>query len=464
MFFKVKKFIYEENLINENETVILGLSGGADSATLFDIFKKLSAEINFKIIAVHINHNLRDAESLRDENFVRQLCERSNITLEVFSVDLKKYASKNKMSTEEAGRFYRYECFKKIFDLHNGDKIATAHNKNDQAETLLMRIFRGTGAKGLGGINPQTGNIIRPLLYCERTEILNYCTENNLEYVEDSTNSESVYTRNKIRLELLPHIEENFNQNIIENLSNLADLLREEDNYFENKMHKLFQEIVVIKNKMMYIDIVMLENLDIVLMKRLLRFAIHKFSGSIKDISHRNIADILNLIKNRTGKTLNLPSKLTAQIEYGNLIFYFEHDLQDSEFSYLLEMDKVQYIKELNQYISIGFKKLDFDSNKCLNLCTKIYSYDTIKSGVHLRTRKPRDIIKLKTGTKKIKDVFIDDKIPKNQRNNIPLLADGDNIIWIMHGKHRESALYKDIKGKEIYVQIWEDFKSERDC
>ena len=243
------KTIYKHNLINKNDHIIVGVSGGADSICLLHFLYNIKDDFNLKITAVHINHCMRGKESDEDNQFVVDFCNSINIPVKVFSFDIYAKSKEDNLSIEEAGRKYRYYAFNKVLKDENATKIAIAHNKDDNAETMIMRFFRGTGIKGLSGISYKRDNIIRPLLDCLRIDIENYCNKNNLSYRNDSTNSMDIYTRNKIRLNLLPNIKNNFNPNIIDTLSNMAQNFADENNFLDNLANSYFKDCLIEKNK-----------------------------------------------------------------------------------------------------------------------------------------------------------------------------------------------------------------------
>ena len=211
---KILETIKKFNLIANGDKLVLGVSGGPDSISMLDILNKIrldnTIKLNFKLVVVHINHMIRE-EAKEDELYVKKYCEKNNIEFYSKSIDVKKLANTNKIGTEEAGRNVRYEFFNEILEKTSSNKIAIAHNKNDNAETMIMNIMRGSGVSGLKGIEPKRGIYIRPLIECERTEIEKYCEENILNPRIDKTNFENDCTRNKIRNIVLPYIKKEFN-------------------------------------------------------------------------------------------------------------------------------------------------------------------------------------------------------------------------------------------------------------
>ena len=219
MIEKVKEFIIENSLINKDDKVLVALSGGPDSVCLLHCLYSLKEDFNIKIGAAHVNHMLRGQDSLEDKEYSRKLCESLDIDFYSKEIDINKIAKNKGISIEMAGREARYNFFEEIRKTYNYNSIAVAHNENDQAETIIMNLMRGTGIEGLCGIRPKrNGNIIRPILCLSRLEIEKYCIENNLNPRIDKTNLENIYSRNKIRLELIPYMKDNFNPNVIESI------------------------------------------------------------------------------------------------------------------------------------------------------------------------------------------------------------------------------------------------------
>lgn len=239
---KISDTILRYGMLAENDAVIVALSGGADSVALLYTLNELKKSLKITLFACHINHNLRGEESMRDERFVRNLCERLDIPLTVFSIDVKGSVEKHE-SIEERARKMRYECFDRLCREKNA-KLATAHTASDNAETVFINILRGTGTKGLGGIPPVRGNIIRPLLRCTREDIERCCEENKLEYVTDSSNLSDDYTRNKLRHRLIPLLKE-FNPSVTEAVSRMTSAVYDDNSYLDNEAARAKKETAV---------------------------------------------------------------------------------------------------------------------------------------------------------------------------------------------------------------------------
>lgn len=447
--------IYKHNLIYKNDHIIVGVSGGADSICLLHFLYSIKEDFNLKITAVHVNHCMRGKESDEDNKFVVDFCKNINIPVKVFSFDIYNKSKDENISIEEAGRKYRYFAFNKVLKEENATKIAIAHNKDDNAETMLMRFFRGTGIKGLSGISYKRDNIIRPILDCLRKDIENYCYKNNLSYRNDSTNNMDIYTRNKIRLNLIPTIKKDFNPNIVDTLSNMSKNFYAENHFLESLANDTLKTCLVEKdNNKIILDIEKFKNIDLVLQKRMLRLCLSKFNKDLYNLSFEHINMIISILKKQTGKKLNLPNNLYVYKQYNNLIISknimsLDHNIS---YNYKIELEKQIYIKELNKNILL--------SKNIINILTKAYTislnYDKIKNSLFIRQRNAGDKIYLNNMTKKVKNIFIDLKIPANERNLYPILLYEDNPIGILG-----LCLCNDYKPTNlkntVYLYIWEE-------
>ena len=310
---KVLKTIKKYNLIENGDKLVLGVSGGPDSIAMLNILNDLriekDIELDFNIVVAHINHMIRD-EAIEDENFVKKFCEEKGIEFYSKSIDVKKLANTNKISTEEAGRNARYDFFDEILDYTNSNKIAIAHNKNDKAETIIMNFMRGSGISGLKGIEPKRKKYIRPLIECERTEIENYCKEKNLDPRIDKTNFENEYTRNKIRNILIPYIKKEFNPNIINTLNRLSELVGEEEEYIEKQVERNFEDLKLAESKEeIVLDLKKFNKLEKVIKSRLVLYTIMSIFGTTKGIEKVHVDDIIKLCDNNIGNKYLTPNK-----------------------------------------------------------------------------------------------------------------------------------------------------------
>ena len=240
---KIKNTIIRENLIEKHDKILIGLSGGADSVFLLNILIQLQRDLDFEIYTCHINHSYRDT-ALRDENFSRKISEENNIKFFSKKVDMKQYSIDNSISLEDSGRILRYKYFNEILKSEDLNKIAVAHHLDDQVETFFLHLFRGSGIDGLCGIQYHNKNIIRPLLDVSKSEILNYLDENDIDYVTDETNFVADVQRNKIRLEMLPYIQDNFNSSISESIYRTVNILKDSKEIIDDVTNFKYKKLV----------------------------------------------------------------------------------------------------------------------------------------------------------------------------------------------------------------------------
>lgn len=303
MLNKVKETIEKYNLIDKDDKIVAAVSGGPDSISLLDILYKL----NYNICVAHVNHGLRE-NAVIDQKFVEDFCNKRNIPCFVKQIKLKEL--KDKMTLEEAGRKERYDFFYEVMKSQKCNKIATAHNSNDNAETVIMNIIRGSGVSGLKGIEPIRDNVIRPLIEITRKEIEAYCKENELNPRHDESNDEDVYTRNKVRLKVIPYIEENINSNVVNNINRLSSIVLEEEKYIEKEAEKAYNECLIAseENRNVY-NLKKFNSLDIVIKKRLIKKFIINLLGNAKDIEKIHIDDIVKLCDKNIGGKFLMPNK-----------------------------------------------------------------------------------------------------------------------------------------------------------
>lgn len=307
---KVLNTIKKYDLINANDKIVLGVSGGPDSLFMLDIMIKLKEKLNYEIYVAHINHMIRK-EADDEEEFVKKFCQIKNIEFFSKRIEVEKYANNNKIGTEEAGRKLRYEFFEEVAKIVGANKIAVAHNKNDNVETIIMHLFRGSGPTGLQGIEPIKNNkIIRPIIEVERTQIEKYCVENKLEPRIDKSNFENKYTRNKIRNVLIPYIKREFNPNIIETITRFSEVITEENRFIEKQAVEMFYKLLIEESsEKVVLQLKEFNKLDKVIKSRIILYSVSKLRGSAKGIEKIHIDDIIKLCKNNIGNKFLVPNK-----------------------------------------------------------------------------------------------------------------------------------------------------------
>lgn len=320
----VKTTIKKYNLIDEKDKIVVAVSGGPDSICLLNVLNEIicDSKKQISIVVAHVNHMIR-AEAKEDEEFVKNFCEKIGIEFYSKSIDVKEIANNNKIGLEEAGRMARYEFFDEILKLTKSNKIAIAHNKNDKIETIIMHALRGSGTFGLEGIQAKNGIYIRPLIDCDREEIELYCKENNIDARIDKTNFDNIYTRNKIRNVVIPYIKQEFNPNIINTLSRLSDLIKEENDYIDNQVKIIFENIKLEEaNNQIVLKLKEFNLQEKVIKSRLVLYTIMRLFGTSKGIEKIHIEDILKLCQNNIGNKYLTPNKNTKILVKDGKIYF----------------------------------------------------------------------------------------------------------------------------------------------
>jgi len=430
----VRRTLKRYDMINSGDTVVVGVSGGADSLCLLHVLKTLSPALGIRIFAVHLNHMFRGVDADADAEFVRHICKEWDIPCSIENFDVPAYAKQQGLSPEEAGREVRYRLFNEVMTAVNGNKIAVAQNMNDHVETIMMRLLRGTGLDGLKGIDAVRGDIIRPLLEVDRQDIEEYCRENGLTPRVDKTNLQPIYLRNKVRLELLPYLKESFNPNLNEALVRMSQVIREENDYLEALTEEALKRIGTVQEQSIRFKADELKEIHTAMQKRLLRKAVEKLSGSLNGFEYKHFQGIMELLDKPTGAAIELPKDLKAYISYENLILCKKIEKPDKKCYYMLKYNNENTLEGIDGAINV--RLLD---SKDLGVIPKstgtIYlDADKIKHELVIRNRASGDVFSPigMRGSKKLKDYFIDRKVPKEKRDNILLLADGNEIVWIL--------------------------------
>jgi len=432
-------------VLNSETRVLVAVSGGPDSVALLHLLNKYKIESSNRVLAIaHLNHLSRGVDSNKDLDFVVGLGKAAGIETFVEKVDVALLSSKKKASFQESARIVRYEFLERISKKWCADLIALGHNSDDQAETFLINLLRGSGLRGLTGIRSRRGSYIRPLCDCSRYEIENYICSQGLQFRLDSSNQEKYYLRNKIRLDLIPTLEL-YNSNIKNSLVSTSSLLADDEDYMEKKVEiaKAQVEFDVNHDNFASLDVSLFNSQHPALQKRLIRQAILAAKGDLRSISVRHVLNVIQMMKLGSGlKEIHLPGFLTAFCEKGKLFVRQRHryDFVEDDF---FSGDFVSKGINVPGTTEIGFrglclntkvvskKDIDFYSTKS----NKAYlDYDKTGPDLKVRVFRPGDrFIPLgMKGTKKLKSFFIDEKVPRSQRKSIPLLTSiNDDIIWV---------------------------------
>jgi tRNA(Ile)-lysidine synthase len=322
---KIKSTIRKHNMLQKGDSILVGVSGGPDSVTLLHVLDSLKKEYSLNILIGHLDHKFRGEESAGDRKFCEELAKKYNLEIIWEEIDVPKAAKEKGISPEEAARFERYDFFKRTVKERGMDKIAVGHTRDDQAETVLMRIIRGAGMKGLGGISPvkdiQGNKIIRPLIEVSRKEVEDFISEAGLKFRTDSSNEKSIYTRNKIRLELIPLLEKDFNSNIKEVLANMAENLQIENDFLSRYARRKFKSVSSIKHEEILIDIKKFKKQPEAVRKRILRAALEELKGDLRRLTYQHWKEIEELIDSRpVNSIVDLPAGISITKDRINII------------------------------------------------------------------------------------------------------------------------------------------------
>lgn len=456
MINKFKENIKSYGLIKEHDNIVIGLSGGHDSIALLSCLYKFKASLNYNLIVCHVNHGVRGLDADKDQEFTRQLARELNLPYHTINVDMVQYGKDKRISPEEAGRILRYGFFRQVLDGYGGGKIAVAHNLNDQVETVLMRIIRGTGLDGLKAMDYIQGDIIRPLLNVSRKDIEEYIEVNQLATVLDKTNLESIYTRNKIRLELIPYLEENFNPKLEDSIFKLSMMAKEDSEFIERYTREKFDSmLILISGNKLILDRNIYMDQDEAIKSRLIRMGISSILGDLNGIGESHVSLTKDLIgRGTTGKYLNIYEDIIVRLSYDEIII--ERLAEKVNYSYDLGLNDSIYIEELG--LRITSKLLDRSNLESkLGKDTKYVDLDKLCGSLRVRNRKNGDIFTPfgMKGKKKLKDYFIDRKVPRDLRDEIPLIEDDENIIYIL-GMDINNNYRLDDKTKKILAINYE--------
>ncbi len=458
MLYRVKDYIRQNNMIEQGDRIVVGVSGGADSICLLDLLQEICGSYQAELLVVHVNHGIRGEQADQDEQFVKNICEEQGIPFHRFYYNVREIAQTEGLTEEETGRNVRYKSFLEICGQFKCNKIAIAHNRNDNAETILFHMFRGSGSKGLAGIDPvrevtagvHTVKIIRPLLEMQRWEIEAYLRERQITYRTDATNLTEDYARNKIRRRILSYAQQEINTNTIQHITDAAYHIREMDLFIEKQVKERFLELVMQREDCYFFSVCRMRQEEMIIQKGILRLILARLAGGLKDLESKHVEQILSLYEKQVGRYLNLPYGIIAKRDYENILIYlkgedpFELQEKEDQKPILLTIPGKHYLSRIGKVLiaEIIYEKIETIPK---NSCTKWFDYDKIENAVVIRTRRAGDYIQINQsgGRKKLKDYFIDQKVPVKERSNRLLLTDGSHVIWILGEESRISERYK---------------------
>ncbi len=483
MLQKVKQYIESFHMIEKKDKIVVGVSGGADSVALLMVLQELIREWELQLYVVHVNHGIR-IEASEDAEYVKMLCEKLEVPFYLYEVDIRSMAREQGKSEEEMGRLYRYQCFEQVMSRVGADKVAVAHHMDDQAETLLFHLARGSRLAGAQGMHPITeGRIIRPLLSCRKSELVDWLRERQVQWKEDVTNVDNKYARNCIRNHVLPVLEQ-VNAQAVSHMAEFAEEMTALQAYFQQAVDNYVREYVGLE----YFD--SCEDLcncwcerehllqqERVLAKAVIYEMITKISGRKKDIGNVHVVAVYDLLQKQSGRKLSLPYGVKAEISYEKLIIRKSLEevelnmkrLHEHEVSFLpsdfLETSEWQIdlyekgnlrvnVFRRKHYTEQEWEQLVTQARNSKNDYTKYFECDTIKGALCVRVSRLEDslVITESGKRKKLSRYFIDAKIPVEQRKGIFVLANGRDILWILGGRRCEA--YKVTTQSNIIMKV----------
>ena len=421
--------------------IVVGLSGGADSVALLLLLSEYRKKGQIEVEALHVHHGIRGETADRDQAFCEAFCRERGIPLKIVKKDVPEMALGLHMSLEEAGREARYEAFEEYQREHPGSRTALAHHQNDQAETMLFRLMRGTGLRGLRGMEPVRLPYIRPLLCVTKEEILEFLKEEGISWVEDESNQELSYTRNKIRHLLLTPMEQIW-PGSVSRMARTAEQLRETEEYLLKETEKACALYAQIQTEEIRIRLAAFEELHPAMQKRMVLSLLEQLMGSGKDLEAVHAEQLVSLSHGKRGGRTSLPGGAYAELGYKDLLLRRKSR----------KKTPVEYQEEVRIYLPENFSeqpRAEFvfggetflfsmekagKMKKIPNRCyTKWFDYDKIRHGLVIRTRRPGDCLANgEHAHKKLKDYLIDSKVPREKRDGLILLADGNQVVWIV--------------------------------
>ena len=488
---KVRRYIEKKQLVHQGDKIVVGISGGADSVCLFLVLMELQKEMDLEVYGVHVNHLIRGEEAMADQWFVQELCDRYKVPLSTVTKPVQEIAKQEGKSEEEIGREIRYKAFQEAMMQWGGNKIAVAHHKNDQAETFFHNICRGSGLEGMVAMRAKRGCIIRPLLCVTRSEIEQYLKMKKQPYQTDSTNQMNIYTRNKIRNQVIPFLEQEINIQTVNHMASSMEMIEETLAYIEKQGDLAYRKMVFQKEvlseenldikkrvKMFWekkttiqkqeLFLELFEQEDIVIKKWIIRKLLMEMAGSAKDLGEEHILSVLELRKKQVGKRICLPYHIVVWKEYNSLIFEKEekrsekNERKQYDEEYILQKNEKIFLKDIGK--SVKTKVFSVEKNgwnideKMKKIpkknCTKWFDYDKIPSMVIFRKVQKDDYIQIDTQGhhKSIKKLLKDEKISARQREEIWVVAEGNHVLWVPG--IRISEFYKVNKDTKNIMEI----------
>jgi len=429
---KAKRTISDYHLLSGGESVLVGLSGGPDSVVLLHILARLRRSLNLRLSAVYINHGIRKRAASREERFCRDLCKQLGVPFETVAEDIPALAKREKKGLEEAARDFRYTLFDRLTREQKLDRIALGHHADDQVETVLFRLARGTGRTGLLGIPHRRGRVIRPLLDVRKDEILKYLEDHRLTFCLDKTNRDSVYRRNYIRNKLLPALRKNLNPAVDQAVVNLADSLEAEELFLEETVAKAARKCLTVTiGGKLELDLGRFTGYDKWLRRRLLRYCL-KATCLNSLAPDKNTVERLDLLALSSSGAVSLPGRARAVVTGEKMVI---HRLSTAQFEQAMVPGRRLRLEGLR--LSLGSRLVPRENVRLVKVPKArkvLLDWAKVRPPLAVRSIRPGDRFRPlgMTGHKKVGDYLTDRKVPKVYRDEIPVVCDRRGIVWLV--------------------------------
>ncbi len=415
----------DHQMLRENDAVVLGISGGPDSMAMADLFVRIRERWQLKLHVVHVNHQLRGPLADADADYVAAFCERHQIAFHLVEAPVAHIAREKGQSLEEAGRHVRYEAFWKVAQEVGAQRVAVGQHKNDQGETMIMRFLRGTGIDGLAAMDyVRSDGVIRPLLGFSRSQVEAYCQERHLDPRHDLSNQETVYTRNRVRNELIPYIEKHFNPNIVQRLFDMSIQFRQESEWMNAMVQKWMDQHVPKEAQRLVVDMPAIEACHDAMINRIVREILRQDKG-LKNVSGDQVAGVVGLIRRKPHGAMRTIGMTEFEVNYDTLIIRKGRN-----------KERVVGVKDG----CLTIEQLSTQQKRRTDTDHVIYvDAAAVQGDLRVRTRKNGDKFQPfgMKGRKKLKDFFVDNKVPRDLRDHVPLVCDDQGILWVVG--HRKS-------------------------
>ena len=467
----VAKTIAAYEMFKPQDAVLVGVSGGPDSVALLHALITLAPGLSLKLGVAHLNHGLRLPASDDDAKFVKSLASGFDVPFYVHKTDVRKYQHENRLSLEEAARHIRYAFFMDLAAQNHFDKIALGHHGDDNAELVLMNLLRGSGSLGLSGIPPVRGlKIVRPLIKLRRSNILEYLKINGLTHVSDRTNLDQKHLRNRVRHQLIPLLETFYNPLIVETLNRLASIVSAEEAWMDDILQPLLDTAILdVRQNTVTLSVPGLYRIHIAALRRIIRNTIERIKGDLRRITFAHVDAVIRLLESpQACGNFDLPDRVRVRRLQGVLIISKEQKaLRDPDvktgpdetftFEYRISKPETLFIKEINAQMKFSEIRVEYlpDFSHAGHL-TGFFDMDKLGFPLIVRNFRPGDRFKPlgMTGTQKLKDFFINQKVPRTERTKCPILLSRGKIIWVAGYRIDESVKVIPSTGKVLKAEL----------